>query len=652
MVDRALFAIAIAVIASIIPTDSESQARGQTLTVTSPNGGESIAAGNAFTVTWTTDVSTDGIAEVFLYREGLYLMGIGSASLASGEFEWEVCDEAGSGSEFTVHVSAHSQGQTLEDESDAPFTITGGTSPPLLTVVTPNGGETLPAGSTQTVSWTASGTNGYVDAWLHSDCGPDTFLGSAPIDAGRIDWRVPEHIETGDAFTVGLHWLPSCGPQVEDVSDAPFGIEDSTPIPAITVTSPNGGEVWPVDTLQAVTWTSTNATGIVDVWLIDEDAFYEYLGSAPMEDGSLDWPILPCRSNREEYSVLVRWSNGALSAEDTSDAHFATTNAFEPSLAVTHPAGGEQFVPGSSETITWTSSATNGFVEVELCRSSQSVRRIGYAPVSAGSMAWNVCGDSYTANNYTVRLRIAECGVSAESAPFGIDEMGTPSIELLTPQAGDSWLVGSVHTVTWQGANVFGNVDVYLPDQTATHYGWVSVPFEAGSYTWVVPATLPPGEHYRVKIRAEACVQTLLESHQVSIIAANPIEGDADADGDLDLADIAIFQACFTNGSVLLMPPCDQFDMEPDADIDLRDYWSLMGSFTGPNGVPPSSGTFGMADLIVFEQCLAGPSATPSPPWPVYFDDCRERFDHDADGDLDLADFVDFQRRFDGGTAR
>ena len=57
-----------------------------------------------------------------------------------------------------VWVSSNSKDNSATDTSDAPFTIIDESSPGTLTVVTPNGGETLAAGSFYEITWTSTGS--------------------------------------------------------------------------------------------------------------------------------------------------------------------------------------------------------------------------------------------------------------------------------------------------------------------------------------------------------------------------------------------------------------------------------------------------------------------------------------------------------------
>lgn len=61
--------------------------------------------------------------------------------------------------------------------------------------------------------------------------------------------------------------------------------------------------------------------------------------------------------------------------------------------------------------------------------------------------------------------------------------------------------------------------------------------------------------------------------------------GDCDGDCDVDLADFAEFQLCFSGPGASAGPGCACADFDDDGDVDLTDFNSFQLSFTGP-GVP------------------------------------------------------------------
>ena len=69
-----------------------------------------------------------------------------------------------------------------------------------------------------------------------------------------------------------------------------------------------------------------------------------------------------------------------------------------------------------------------------------------------------------------------------------------------------------------------------------------------------------------------------------SLTLIGPLLGDFDEDEDVDLADYAWFQRCFTGPDVTAIPECRRCDFERDDDVDLDDYSIFASKLTGPGG--------------------------------------------------------------------
>lgn len=68
---------------------------------------------------------------------------------------------------------------------------------------------------------------------------------------------------------------------------------------------------------------------------------------------------------------------------------------------------------------------------------------------------------------------------------------------------------------------------------------------------------------------------------------AAPPDADFDADGDVDLADFALFQLCFAGPNRVPGANClVAADMDGDADVDLSDFGLFQSCFNGPNRPP------------------------------------------------------------------
>ncbi len=60
--------------------------------------------------------------------------------------------------------------------------------------------------------------------------------------------------------------------------------------------------------------------------------------------------------------------------------------------------------------------------------------------------------------------------------------------------------------------------------------------------------------------------------------------GDTDCDGDVDLADFNVFQACFNGpNQPAKQSDCDDVDFDFDGDVDMADFGEFQGCFNGPN---------------------------------------------------------------------
>lgn len=59
-------------------------------------------------------------------------------------------------------------------------------------------------------------------------------------------------------------------------------------------------------------------------------------------------------------------------------------------------------------------------------------------------------------------------------------------------------------------------------------------------------------------------------------------DGDADSDGDVDFADVALFQRCVRHSPGLVEPMCFRVDLDGDADVDISDWEMLLNRVTGP----------------------------------------------------------------------
>ncbi|MGV3719376.1 MAG: pre-peptidase C-terminal domain-containing protein [Actinomycetota bacterium] len=281
---------------------------GPSITVVSPNGGETLNIGGNHTITWTSTAVSGNVLLEFSTNGGTTWTTISSSTPNDGSELWTIPNAATS--QGRVRVSTLDMATT--DQSNANFTIQ--LPPSSITVTSPNGGESFVAGSTQTISWSSSNVVGNVQLEYSTDGGSTwTTITANTANDGSEGWNVP-NIGT----VQGRVRVSALTASVSDTSNSNFTIL----LPTITVTSPNGGEAFPVSTAQTISWTSNNLSGNVKLELsTDGGATWTTLNANTANDGSEGWttPAAPTSQGR------VRVSAVSSSVFDESNANFAVT---------------------------------------------------------------------------------------------------------------------------------------------------------------------------------------------------------------------------------------------------------------------------------------------------------------------------------------
>ena len=131
-------------------------------------------------------------------------------------------------------------------------------------------------------------------------------------------------------------------------------------------------------------------------------------------------------------------------------------------------------------------------------------------------------------------------------------------------------------------------------------------------------------------------------------ISANPLFVDRNGpdgipntlDDDLHLA---IGSPCINAGDPAYVPEPGETDVDGDTRWHSTRIDIGADETPWPRWDGDHDGDVDLADFAVFADCLAGPGATPAPQLPLLSPACRMAFDLDADQDIDLIDFAALQ---------
>src|SRR5438094_913203 len=244
-------------------------------------------------------------------------------------------------------------------------------------------------------------------------------------------------------------------------------------------TSPNGGEVWAVGTIQSITWTNTGSVPSVKLeYSTDNFATATVIVSSAVNAGSFSWTIPDAIST----TAKIRVSDAAdSSANDASDNNFKIRGG----ITVSAPNGGELWTVGQARSITWTTSGTIPNVRLEYSKDNfASLVLITASAPGTGSFAWTVPDDLSS----TVKVRVTDVRdlsvFDDSNAYFKIQG----ALTVTSPNGGEKLTVGSAQSITWTSVGSIANVKLqYSKDNFATAVLIAASTPNTGSFAWTIP---------------------------------------------------------------------------------------------------------------------------------------------------------------------
>ena len=203
-------------------------------------------------------------------------------------------------------------------------------------------------------------------------------VSSVPAASGSYSWTIPNTPSTQCRVRVSDEGNAA----VNDVSDSAFTISG-----LVTVIAPNGGEIWTGSDQHDITWTSQNITNVSIEYSTDNGSnWMSVISSTPASGGSYSWTV----PNTPSTQCLVRISDASnASMNDVSDATFTITAG--PTITLTAPNGGETWLAGTVNQITWTRQGVT-LVKIEYSTDNGSVwlEVIASTPAAIGSYNWTI----------------------------------------------------------------------------------------------------------------------------------------------------------------------------------------------------------------------------------------------------------------------
>jgi len=439
----------------------------EAITVIAPNGGECLLNGSQFEIKWT---SLGPIAQVKIHYSidgGSNWITITDATANDGSYLWTVPNVFSKNCLIKVaDVDGHPA-----DVSDHPFTIW---NKPLVTVISPNGGECLMAGEKWEIKWEACCCFDSVKIQYSIDGGQDwTMIVFGTENDGSYLWTVPQVHSTNCLIKVADL---DCDP--EDISDHPFTIWGKAPI---TVISPNGGEcLCPGEKFEIKWLASCKFDSLKIQFSFDGGQDWNMIVYGTPNDGSYLWTVPEIHST----NCLIKVADLDCDPEDISDHPFTIWN--KPAVTVISPNGGECLQAGQKFEIKWEASCKLDSVKIQFSNDGgKDWAMIVFGTENDGSYIWTV--PEVHSSNCLIKVADLDCDpFDVSDHPFTI--WNRAPITVLDPNGGECLKAGDQVEITWEAACYLKSLKIqYSIDNGATWINIASGTDNDGSFLWTVP---------------------------------------------------------------------------------------------------------------------------------------------------------------------
>ena len=414
--------------------------------VTSPVSGSSVTVGTTQTVTAVAVASNPGatITSVQFLANGISL----GTSLAS---PYSVAWTPASAGTYNLTAIATDSIGTQATSSSVAITVTaaggggggggGGLTAPVVVIDTPANGSTLTVNTSQTISATASLSNGTVTSVAFSANG--TSIGSATVYPYTINWT-PTTLGT---FTITAVATGSNSAQATAVSTITV---NSATAPTVSITAPSTGSTVGVNLAQTITATAASSTGYI--------ASVEFLvnGKTLSTDTVFPYTASWTPSGTGTYILTaVAKDNAGVSGTSTAITVSVTSNAaIAPVVVIDTPADGSTLTVNTPQTISATASLTNG--TVTSVAFSANGTSIGSATVYPYTINWTPT----TLGTFTITA-VATGSNSAQATAVStitVNSATAPTVSITAPSTGSTVGVNLAQTITATAASSTGYI--------------------------------------------------------------------------------------------------------------------------------------------------------------------------------------------------
>ncbi|MBU4444989.1 T9SS type A sorting domain-containing protein, partial [bacterium] len=413
------------------------------------------------------------------------------------------------GQVYYYRITAVAASGNESDFSNEVYAVPGDYIAPVIQILNPGEGFSIPEYEPLTVTWTAT-DNIAMDSVLiiyTNEPGVDLqFMGKVPADSSQFTFIVPAGVT--DNAIIYLHGWDTSGNDTL-VHSPYFSVTDNTPPEYVEIEAIGQCSIGKTKILS---WEAEDNTGFRShhLYLSSDDGAFAWIDSVSGADFQYNWLVPNVMSDRCRIMVKSVDLVG-LSAADTSE-YFSIVDGIPPEIEVLSPTEGFSIPEYELLTTTWNATDNIAMDSIRIIYTTgvgQKVHVMGTVPSDSSQFSFNI--PQGVTDNAMVILHgwdTAGNDTIVYSPRFSVTDNTPPEVDLLTQFSDSSFEIMSTRSIFWAATD---NVAIQLIDivySIDAGDNWISISENEpndGEYSWLIPNT--PSEQCKIKVTATDSVE-------------------------------------------------------------------------------------------------------------------------------------------------
>jgi len=280
-------------------------------------------------------------------------------------------------------------------------------------------------------------------------------------------------------------------------TDMGFTAVDNT-LPTVTISSPNGGENWAGGSAHNITFTATDASGI----LANSAAFsyktggvgWTSIATSQPTNSAYAWTLPTISTTEVKVMVSVRDNSSQQNLGSSESATVFTIDSTAPQASIIQPNGGESLTTSGTYEIRWLVTEECGLIATPITLrystdSGSTWTQIATGLSNSGTYTWTIPAISSATARISVEAEnvVGLIGTAKSAADFTISSaVGPVAPSGLSPASG-TYINTTTPTLSWEavaGAVAYqASIDATAMADVATTSYTVATPLSEGAHT-------------------------------------------------------------------------------------------------------------------------------------------------------------------------